>query len=66
VLHVLQEANTSVRKHPRGDPRMGVEGFLADFVSTLINDNGKGDVETRYLVPQRPCLIKHSNYNQVL
>jgi hypothetical protein len=29
------------------DPRMRLEGFLADLVSTLINDNGRGDVETR-------------------
>jgi len=34
---------------------MRVEGFLADFVSTLVNDNGRGDVETRCLVPYIPA-----------
>jgi len=34
---------------------MRPEGFLPEFVSTLVNDSGKGDVGTRRLVPQRPC-----------
>ena len=33
---------------------MRLEGFVADFVSTLVNDNGRGDVETRCLVPHIP------------
>jgi len=51
VLHVLQEANTATHKHPGGDPRIRPEGSLTDFVSTLVNDNGIGDVESRCLVP---------------
>ena len=46
MLHVLQEGITATRKHPGGDPRMRLEGFLADFVSILFNGNGTGDVET--------------------
>jgi hypothetical protein len=33
---------------------MGLEGFLADFVSTLINDNERSDVGTRCSVPHIP------------
>jgi hypothetical protein len=55
VLRVLQEAITATRKHPGGDPRMRLEGFLADFVSTLVNGNGRNDVEMRYLVPHIPA-----------
>jgi hypothetical protein len=40
VLHVLQEGITATRKHPGDDPRMRLEGFLADFVSTRNNDKG--------------------------
>jgi len=55
VLRVLQAANTAIRKHPGGDPRMRLEGFLADLVSTLVDDNGRGDVESRCLVPYIPA-----------
>jgi len=51
VLHVLQEGMTATRKHPGGDPRMRLEGILASFVSTLANDNGRGNVDT--------CLVLH-------
>ena len=30
---------------------MPLEGFLADFVSTLVNDNERGDIEA--------CLVLH-------
>jgi hypothetical protein len=46
VRHVLQEGMTSIRKHPGGDPGMRLEGFLANFVSTLVNNKEKGDVES--------------------
>ena len=55
VLHVIQEGITATRKHPGGDPRMRLEGFLADFVSTLVNDNRRGDIETECLVPHLPA-----------
>jgi hypothetical protein len=34
---------------------MRLEGFLDDFVSTIVNDNGRGDVETSCLVPYIPA-----------
>ena len=34
---------------------MHLERFLADFVSTLVNDSGRGDVETRCLVSHIPA-----------
>ena len=55
MLRVLQEGVTATGKRPGGDPRMRLEGFLADFVSTLVNDNGRSDVETRYLAPYIPA-----------
>ena len=36
---------------------MRLEGSLADFVSTLFNGNGRGDVETWCLVPHIPTSI---------
>ena len=36
---------------------MRLEGLLADFVSTLFNGNGRGDVETWCLVPHIPTSI---------
>ena len=39
VLRVLQEGIAAIRKHPGGDSRMRLEGFLADFVSTLVHNN---------------------------
>ncbi len=55
MLHVLQEGITATRNHPGGDPRMRLEGFLADFVSTLVNDNERDDIETGSLVPHIPA-----------
>jgi len=54
VLYVLHEGITATRKHLGGDPRMRLEDFLADFVSTLVNDNGRGDIVTICLVPYIP------------
>jgi len=55
VFHAFQGAITATRKHPGGDLRMRLEGILADFVGILVNDNGRGDVETRCLVPYIPA-----------
>ena len=51
-------SRSSRRNHcnfPGGDPRMRLEGFSADFVSTLVNDSGRGDVETRCFVYHIPA-----------
>jgi len=37
------------------NPPMRLEGFLADLVSTLVNDDGRGGVEMRCLVPYIPA-----------
>ena len=42
---------------PKRRSRMRLEGFRADFVSTLFNGNGRGDVETWCLVPHIPTSI---------
>jgi len=63
VLRVLQEAIAVTRNHPGDDPRTRFESFLADFVSTLVEDNRRGVVDTRCLVPHIPASawpIKHS------
>ena len=54
VLHVLQEGITAIRKHPGGDPRMRLEGFLADFVSILAHNKEKSNIEMECLVPHFP------------
>ena len=55
MLHVLQGGITATCKLPGGEPRMRLEGSLADFVSTLVNDSGRGDAEARCLVPHIPA-----------
>jgi hypothetical protein len=54
VLHVLQGGIATIRKHPGGDPRMRLESFLADFVSSLVSNEEKSGVETYYSVPHFP------------
>jgi len=42
------------------------EGSLGDFVSTLVNDSGRGDVETRCLVFYVPASAHARSSTQAL
>jgi hypothetical protein len=58
AVHILQEGITAIRKHPGGDPRMRLEGFLVDFVSNLVNNSERVDIEAGCLVPHSPPSVR--------